>query len=79
MPENLLIELLIVTAVVIGLMVVWRAQTSRLRDAARRGRQEHDLRCPSETCGHLNDRRARFCANCGRPLRPVASDTNNKE
>ena len=25
--------------------------------------------CPHRRCGHLNQRSARFCARCGRPLR----------
>jgi hypothetical protein len=76
MPATFLVEILIVAAAIAGVVILIRSRTSR-SGAGRRS--DHDLRCPSETCGYLNDRRARFCANCGRPLRPVASDTNAEE
>lgn len=76
MPATYLVEILIVAAAIAGVVIFIRSRASRSRTARR---LEHDLRCPSETCGYLNDRRARFCANCGRPLRPVASDKNAEE
>jgi hypothetical protein len=75
-PATFLIEILIVAAAVAGVVILIRSRASR--SGPTRGSAQ-DLRCPSETCGYLNDRRARFCANCGRPLKPVASDKNAEE
>jgi hypothetical protein len=59
----------VVLAIVIFILVIgvvlW---IGAMMSAADSQRSKYRRICPGEDCGHVNPRRARYCARCGRKL-----------
>jgi hypothetical protein len=55
---------IIIFILVLG-VVLWISAMMAATDSQR---SKHRRICPGEDCGHVNPKRARYCARCGRKL-----------